>query len=168
MSDAFVYLVLQRQLNFAAGSFPLLYVMTSLGFLILAIPAGRIADRIGRFPVFVGGYGVLILLYALLIWAPPSMAVLTIVVLLLSAYYAATEGVLMALGSAVLPESVRTTGLAVLTTATALARLGSSLAFGMVWMRFGVGPAVSIFMVGLAIAIVLALVARPRGERAHA
>ena len=168
MSDAFVYLVLQRQLNFAAGSFPLLYVLTSLGFLVLAIPAGRLADRVGRFPVFVGGYGVLILLYALLIWAPPSMAVLVLVVFLLSAYYAATEGVLMALGSAVLPESVRTTGLAVLTTATALARFGASLAFGMVWMRLGVRPAVSIYMVGLAIAIVLALVAWPRAERAHA
>ena len=66
MSDAFVYLVLQRQLNFAAGSFPLLYVLTSLGFLLLAIPAGRIADRVGRFHVFVAGYAVLILMYALL------------------------------------------------------------------------------------------------------
>lgn len=84
MSDAFVYLVLQRQLNFAAGSFPLLYVLTSLGFLILAIPAGRLADRIGRFKVFVGGYGVLLVLYALLIWAPASLTMLVIVVLLLS------------------------------------------------------------------------------------
>jgi MFS family permease len=167
ISDAFVYLILQRQLNFAAGSFPLLYVLTSLGFLVLAIPAGRIADRVGRFQVFVGGYGVLILLYALLIWAPPSMAMLVVVVLLLSAYYAATEGVLMALGSAVLPEAVRTTGLAVLTTATALARLGASLVFGMVWMRFGITLALSIFLVGLAIAIALARVALPRAERTH-
>ena len=118
--------------------------------------------------MFVGGYGVLILLYALLIWAPPSMVILVLVVLLLSAYYAATEGVLMALGSAVLPESVRTTGLAVLTTATALSRLASSLVFGVVWMRFGVKPAVAVFMVGLAIAIVLALMTWPRAERAHA
>lgn len=168
MSDAFVYLVLQRQLNFAAGSFPLLYVLTSLGFLVLAIPAGRLADRVGRFNVFVGGYGVLIFLYALLIWAPPSMGVLVVVVLLLSAYYSATEGVLMALGSAVLPESVRTTGLAVLTTATALARLASSVVFGAVWMRYGVKPAVAVFMVGLALAIVIAIVTWPREERAHA
>jgi len=134
----------------------------------LAIPAGRLADRAGRFGVFVGGYAVLIVLYALLIWAPPSMTVLIVVVLLLSAYYAATEGVLMALGSAVLPESVRTTGLAVLTTATALARLASSVVFGAIWMRFGVKPAVTIFMAGLAIAIVLALMTWPREERTHA
>lgn len=168
ISDAFVYLVLQRQLNFAAGSFPLLYVLTSLGFLLLAIPAGRIADRVGRFRVFLSGYGVLIVLYALLIWAPPSVAVLVVVVLLLSAYYAATEGVLMALGSAMLPDGVRTTGLAVLTTATALSRLGASLAFGFVWMRIGIKPALSVFMVGLMVAIAVALIAWPRTERAHA
>jgi hypothetical protein len=74
----------------------------------------------------------------------------------------------MALGSAVLPESVRTTGLAVLTTATALARLASSLVFGAVWMRFGVRPAVAVFMVGLVIAIALSIVAWPRSERANA
>jgi MFS family permease len=168
MSDAFVYLVLQRQLNFAAGSFPLLYVLTSLGFLLLAIPAGRIADRFGRFHVFVAGYGVLLVMYALLIWAPPSLGVLVAVVLLLSAYYAATEGVLMALGSAILPDTVRTTGLAILTTATALARFGASLVFGFVWMRIGLTAAVSAFMVGLVAAIAIALVALPRAERANA
>lgn len=168
MSDAFVYLVLQRQLNFAAGSFPLLYVLTSLGFLLFAIPAGRIADRAGRFPVFVCGYAVLILMYALLLWAPPSFFVLVLVIVLLSAYYAATEGVLMALGSAILPESVRTTGLAVLTTATAVARFGASLVFGVVWTRVGVRPAVSFFMVGLLVAIAIAYFALPRTEREHA
>ena len=138
MSDAFVYLVLQRQLNFAAGSFPLLYVLTSLGFLLLAIPAGRIADRVGRFP------GVRRRLRS----ADPAVCAADLGAarawpcwwsscFLLSAYYAATEGVLMALGSAVLPDAVRTTGLAVLTTATALARLGASLVFGVVWMRIG-------------------------------
>ena len=168
ISDAFVYLVLQRQLNFAAGSFPLLYVLTSLGFLLFAIPAGRIADRAGRFPVFVCGYAVLILMYALLLWAPPSFFVLVLVIVLLSAYYAATEGVLMALGSAILPERVRTTGLAVLTTATAVARFGASLVFGIVWTRVGVKPAVAFFMVGLVVAIAIAYFALPRTEREHA
>ena len=93
---------------------------------------------------------------------------LVVVVLLLSAYYAATEGVLMALGSAILPDAVRTTGLAVLTTATALARFGASLVFGFVWMRIGIKPAVAVFMVGLAVAIAIALIALPRTERAHA
>jgi MFS family permease len=168
MSDAFVYLVLQRQLNFGAGSFPLLYVLTSLGFLVLAIPAGRLADRFGRFRVFAGGYAVLLILYALLIWVPASVAVLVVSVLLLSAYYAATEGVLMALGSAILPDALRTTGLAVLSTATAIARFTASLIFGYAWMHLGLKPAVLAFLVGLMVAIVVAVATRPRGEHTHA
>jgi MFS family permease len=168
LSDAFVYLVLQRQLNFAASSFPLLYVLTSLGYLMLAIPAGQLADRVGRFRVFAAGYAVLVVLYALLVWVPANLALLFVSVLLLSAYYAATEGVLMALGSAVLPEAVRTTGLAVLTTATAVSRFGASLIFGFAWMRLGLKPAVSIYLTGLVVAISLALATWPRAEKNRA
>jgi MFS family permease len=103
MSDAFVYLVLQRQMNFAVGSFPLLYVLTSLGYLMLAIPAGLLADRMGRFRVFAGGYAALVVLYAVLTMAPATLATLFVSLLLLSVYYAATEGVLMALAGVVVP-----------------------------------------------------------------
>lgn len=164
ISDAFIYLVLQRQLNFAAGAFPLLYVLTSLGFLILAVPAGRLADRVGRFPVFAAGYGTLVVLYAVLILIPPTMAVLFVSVALLSAYYAATEGVLMALGSAVLPPTLRTTGLAILSTLTAVSRFFASLIFGLAWMQLGLKPAVAIFLAGQIAAIVLSLVTLPRAE----
>jgi MFS family permease len=99
-------------------------VLTSLGYLMLAIPAGLLAYRIGRFRVFAGGYAVLVVLYAVLLLAPATAAILLVSVLLLSAYYAATEGVLMALAGGMVPDTFRTTGLAVLTTATAVARLG--------------------------------------------
>ena len=49
---------------------------------------------------------------------------------LLGAYYAATDGVLMALGSAVVPDEVRGSGLALLGSATSVARLFASVAFG--------------------------------------
>jgi predicted MFS family arabinose efflux permease len=164
MSDAFVYLVLQRQLNLAVGAFPLLYVLTSLGYLVLAIPAGHLADRVGRFRVFAAGYGALVVLYAVLVWVPASLTVLFVSVLLLSAYYAATEGVLMALGSAVLSPDCRTTGLAVLATATAVSRFGASLIFGWAWMRLGLKPAVSIFLAGLVVSIAVTVATAPSAE----
>jgi MFS family permease len=166
MSDAFVYLVLQRQMNFAVGSFPLLYVLTSLGYLMLAIPAGLLADRIGRFRVFAGGYAALVVLYAVLILAPATLPTLFVSLLLLSLYYAATEGVLMALAGVVVPDTFRTTGFAVLTTATAVARLGASLIFGLAWFRLGLKPAVSMFLLGLLIAVGLAVVTVPRAPQA--
>jgi MFS family permease len=39
--------------------FPLLYVATALTYLLLAIPAGRLGDRIGRGRVFLLGHGLL-------------------------------------------------------------------------------------------------------------
>ena len=83
VSDAFVYLALQRELNFGSGSFPLLYVVTSLSYLLLAVPAGRLADRVGRLQVFSWGYGVLILLYGVLLLGEPSPLLLVIVLLIL-------------------------------------------------------------------------------------
>jgi MFS family permease len=164
VSDAFVYLALQRRTNFAAGAFPLLYVMTSLGYLILAVPAGRLADRVGRFRVFIGGYVVLLLADLILLTGSGGWGLVSGVLLLMGAHYAATEGVLMALGSAILPASSRTSGLAMLTTALAGARFGSSLLFGVVWSAWGLQTAILTFLIGLAAAIALAVLAHP-GER---
>jgi hypothetical protein len=67
ISDGFLYLTLQRRLDFNIGFFPLLYVATALIFMLLAVPAGSLADRIGRGRVFVGGYVLLLVVYALLL-----------------------------------------------------------------------------------------------------
>ncbi len=155
MSDGFLYLTLQRRLGFNVGFFPLLYVATALIYMLLAIPAGRLADRLGRGRVFVGGHALLLLVYAslLLPWAGTAQVVASLG--LLGAYYAATEGVLMALASAVLPAELRTSGLALLTTATSLARLVASVLFGLLWTWRGVEVAVWAFAVGLAVAMLL-------------
>jgi MFS family permease len=164
VSDAFVYLALQRQTSLATGAFPLLYVMTALGYLALAVPAGRLADRVGRFRVFIGGYALLGIADVILLVGAGGWALVAAVLLLMGAHYAATEGVLMALGSAVLPGSARASGLAMLTTAIALARFGSSLLFGLVWSTWGLRSAILTFLIGLAAAIAVAVLARP-GER---
>ena len=57
-------------------------------------------------------------------------------------FYAATDGVLMALATPVLPEELRTTGIALVQTGQAAAYLVSSVVFGLLWQQFGIGPAV--------------------------
>ena len=158
LSDGFIYLTLQRRLDFNVGFFPLLYVATALIFMLLAVPVGRLADRIGRGRVFVGGYALLLAVYAALLlpWLGPAQVVVYLG--LLGAYYAATDGVLMALGSAVLPEDLRTSGLALLTTATSLARLVASVLFGLLWTWRGLEVAVAMFAVGLVTAMLLTAV----------
>src|SRR5690606_31709480 len=52
-SDALIYLLVQRQGSVAATVFPLLYVGTAVVYLLLAVPFGRLADRVGRRRLFV-------------------------------------------------------------------------------------------------------------------
>ncbi|MGW1767514.1 MFS transporter [Streptomyces sp. NPDC002073] len=137
IGDGFVYLLLQRRESLSIGWFPLLAVGTSLSYLLLAAPLGALADRVGRLPVMLGGYGVLALVYLLLHGPLDGPLLMVLVVGLNGVFYAATEGVLMALAAPVLPERLRTTGIAVIQSGQALAYLGSSVLFGLAWQAWG-------------------------------
>ncbi len=156
VSDSLLYLVLQERLRIHNGVFPLLYVATALAFMILAIPAGRLADRIGHESMFLLGYGLLIGVYGLLLLPHVSMAIAVVALFVLGSYYAATDGVLMALASRMLPPDLRATGLALLTTGTGLARLLASALYGMLWGWYGAQGALTVFLAGLVVAVWLA------------
>jgi MFS family permease len=155
LGDAFIYLTLQDRLQFNVGLFPLLYVATSLVFMLLAVPVGQLADRVGRGRVFLGGYLALLAVYGVLL-LPGGTASAVAALLLLGGYYAATDGVLMALAGNLLPEHLRGSGMALITTATSLARLASSVLFGLIWTVVGVQTALSVFAAGLLVSMVLA------------
>jgi MFS family permease len=155
VSDAFIFLTLQDRLRFNLGLFPLLYVATALAFMLLAVPTGRLADRVGRGRVFVGGYLGLLALYGLLLFSDGTAAAIAALVML-GAFYAATDGVLMALAGESLPEELRGSGMALVTTATSLSRLASSVLFGLLWTVLDVRAAIVVFAAGLLIAICVA------------
>ncbi len=154
VSDALLYLMLQRELAFDPAWLPLLYVGTPLCYFALAGPLGILADRTGPSATFIGGHGCLLLVYALLAFAPAGPLLLAGSLLLLGAYYAATDGVLAAMASAALPAHLRATGLSVLATGTTLARAGAAVAFGALWTYRGPDMALGIFGVALLGAIV--------------
>ncbi len=141
IGDGFVYLLLQRRENLAVGWFPLLAVGTSLAYLLLAVPLGTLADRIGRPVVFLGGYAALAAVYLLLTTGWGGLPALVTVLFLYGVFYAATDGVLMALAGPLLPAELRTTGLALIQTGQALAYLVSSVLFGLAWARWDAGGA---------------------------
>jgi hypothetical protein len=158
MSDGFLYLGLQARLDFDLSLFPLLFVGTALAYMVLAVPVGRLADRIGRAKVFIAGYGLLLAVYTSLLLPSLGLPALALYLLLFGAYYAATDGVLMALASAVLPAELRASGLALLVTATSLARLVAAIVFGGLWTWFGVQTAVVTFAGALTVAATAAAV----------
>ncbi|MER7274260.1 MFS transporter [Dactylosporangium sp. NPDC000244] len=141
IGDGFVYLVLQRRHDLAVGWFPLLAVGTSLVYLLLAVPVGRLADRVGRARVYLAGFAALAVVYLLLAAGLGGGPVLALTVALYGAFYAATDGVLMALAGPLLPESLRTTGIALVQSGQSLAYLVSSVLFGLAWQLWGPGPA---------------------------
>jgi MFS family permease len=137
ISDGFLYLALQQRDELAFKYFPLLYVGTNFAYMALAWPFGRIADRVGRGTVFVAGHVALIAAY-LCAGGPWGGAVSTIAcLLLLGAYYAATDGQLAAMTSALFLGSGRGTAIATAQTAQALARFASSLIVGATWTLAG-------------------------------
>jgi MFS family permease len=171
IGDAFLYLQLDERLDLADSLFPLLYVGTSSIFMVMAVPAGRLSDRIGRAKVFTFGYAILLALYTILLSGAHGDLLLPATLLGLGIFYACTDGVLAALGSAAVPEGVRGTGLAALGTATGLAQFAASLAFGALWATAGVHTAFVVFAIALAVALaatVVVLLLRPRRRAAAA
>lgn len=158
IGDGFVFLLLQRKEEIATGWFPLLAVGTNLAYLLLAAPVGAAADRFGRLTVVLCGHGALAVVYLLLASPASGWSLLVITLGLYGAFYAATDGVLMALASRLLPEPLRATGISFIQTGQALAYLFSSVLFGLAWQVWGTGLATGLAAGGALFAIALTLV----------
>lgn len=162
IGDGFVYLVLQSRSDFAAQWFPLLYVGTNVVFLALAVPLGRLADRVGRARVFVIGHVGLLAAYVMAAMPVDDMAATILCLVFLGAFYAATDGVLSALASQLTTPETRGTGIAAAQTVVAVSRFVSAAGFGLLW--FAIGREASVLVVAgvLVVAIpVVALLMRP-------
>lgn len=156
VGDGFLYLSMLRRDGLPAQYFPLLYVGTNLAYLALAIPCGRLADRLGRARVFLAGHLALLAAYLLAAvpWGGAGWTLACLV--LLGAFYAATDGVLAALVSRAAPARSRGTALASVQTVVAVTRFASSVGFGALWAVSGRVPALVLVGAGLAAALPLA------------
>ncbi|GAB1645910.1 MFS transporter [Krasilnikovia sp. MM14-A1259] len=158
VGDGFLYLVLQQHGRLDIRWFPLLYVGTNVAYLLLALPLGRLADRVGRARVLLGGHLALLTVY--LVAAGPSRGLVMIVAVLalLGTFYAATDGVLPALVSRLVTPETRASGIAAAQTVTVVARFASSVAFGALWSAVGARSGLMAFAVLLATALPVATV----------
>lgn len=162
IGDGFVYLVLQSRSDFAAQWFPLMYVGTNVAFLALAIPLGRLSDRIGRARVFVWGHVALLAAYVVAALPIADVAATILCLVFLGAFYAATDGVLAALAAQFTTPDTHGTGIAAAQTVVAVTRFISATAFGFLWYAVGREPAMLVVAGVLTIAIpVVALLLRP-------
>ncbi len=165
MSDAFIYLALEQRVGFEPTVFPVLFVCTAAVYMVLAVPAGWLADRVGRTPVFLGGYALLL----------PSTG------------YCSRRTRAWARSRSPSECSARTTpprtacwppwgarcarltcaapGLALVGTATSVARLLASVIFGALWVTVGIEASIACFAGALLLALLVMAtwLARSRG-----
>ncbi|MFF2523027.1 MFS transporter [Streptomyces liangshanensis] len=158
VSDSFLYLLLQRELRLPVHLFPLLPLGTAAAFLLLAVPMGAVADRVGRRGLFLAGHGFLLLAYGSVLLASRNagMSVVVAVLILHGAFYAATDGVLAAATARAVPPQHLGAGQALVGTGQALARFVCSLGFGAAWTLWGGRTALAVTAAALVAAAVAA------------
>jgi MFS family permease len=165
ISDAFLYLLLVQRSHAGPEWIPLFYTGTAASFLVLAVPIGYVADQIGRRWIFIVGHAFLVFSYLAAFGWPAAWPWNAIAcVALLGAYDASSDGVLASLASGLLPTGTRALGLAWVATAVSLARLSSSVTFGLLWTQAGERVAVLTFTTAL-IAVLGVAISRRDLER---
>jgi MFS family permease len=160
VGDSFMYLLLQNRLDIEPAYFAILPLGTAGIYLLLAVPMGRLADRFGRWKVFLSGHLVQLLAYVALVGAVDGVLLLVLSLVAHGAFYACTDGVLMAAASPLLPEQLRTSGLALLQTGQAVAKLFSAVLFGAAWTLWGMQVAIGVTIAAFAVVVLAALLRR--------
>lgn len=153
VGDGFIYLALLDRSQFAARWFPLLYVGTNIAYLSLAIPIGRLADRIGRARVLIVGHLALLLAYVCAAVPLAGAGITVAALVMLGTFYAATDGVIAAVAGRLVAPAARASGIASAQTVVAVARLVSSTGFGVLWYAFG--PQRAMALMGAALLVVV-------------
>ncbi|PJI94120.1 MFS transporter [Luteimicrobium subarcticum] len=142
VGDGFIYLSLQAKDGFATQWFPLLYVGTNVAYMTLAVPAGRLADKVGRAKVLVWGHVALVGAYLCAGASVSSTSVTLLALLLLGIFYATTDGVLAALVGRLIATESRASAIGTAQSAVDVSRLVASSAFGILWFTIGRSEAV--------------------------
>lgn len=156
VGDVFLHLAVQQQAGLSVATVPALFAATAATFLLLAVPAGALADRVGARTVLLAGHALLVPGYALLALHGPAGPTVIAVVLGVGAHAACADGVLSALAAAAAPPAWRATTIAMVTTTVALSRVGSSLGVGAVWATGGLHRPFVLALCGLPIAVTVA------------
>jgi MFS family permease len=153
IGDAFVFLAYRRVSEIDLRFFPLLFTGAALVYLVLAVPVGRLSDRVDRRTVMIAGYAVLGGVYIALWFGAGGTLGAVAVVAGLGTFYACTDGVVAALVSAHLPDGERATGLAVVATGAAMGRATGAFVFGWAWSQVGADGALAWFAIAVVPAI---------------
>ncbi len=126
-------LVLLRAEN--AGSLadvPLMYFIYSLTFVIVAVPIGKLSDKIGEKLIIAGGFILAAIAYIGLALTAHFVA-LTIFFIILGIYSACTDGMQRVIAAKALHKDLVATGQGFLNMALGFSSLGAGIIGGLLW-----------------------------------
>ncbi|MBX5464689.1 MAG: MFS transporter [Clostridia bacterium] len=147
-SDAFLILK-ARSTGLDDSLVPLAYFVLNAVYSAASFPMGALSDRVGRFPLVLGGWVAFALIYAGFALASRPRAI-WLLFAVYGVYYASTEGMLRALAADLVPAPRRATALGLLNGLTGLALLPASVVAGWLWQS--AAPA-AVFWFGAATAL---------------
>lgn len=131
----------------------LLYFLYNVTVSVLAIPFGKLSDKIGRKRVLAGGYLLFSMVYFGFAFATRQIS-FVLIFILYGVFTAMTAGVERALIAEISPKELKGTMLGLHSTITGIALLPASIICGLLWNAFG--SAVP-FLFGAAMSLLAAL-----------
>jgi MFS family permease len=175
-SDMFILLLGYQFFGLGLLQIMVLWIALHVSKIAFSIPGGMLADRFGRRPMILLGWGIYTLVYLGLALAPTdALWLFWLLVLLYGAYYGFSEGAEKALVADFVPSQRRGTAFGVYHGFIGAAALPASLIFGLFWtwaatrfggdmgrtFAFGIGAALA----GIAMLIMATLLATGAGTR---
>jgi MFS family permease len=124
----------------SASDLAFLFAAFNLVYALLAIPAGRLSDRIGRRPLLFVAWLAYAGVYVGFAFASSAPA-LVILFLVYGIYYAAGQGTIKAWVATLVPADRRGYAFGLIAAASGLLLLPASVIAGVLWDRYGPQPA---------------------------
>lgn len=140
--------------GFDPATVVLLYLLYNIVSSLMAIPFGRLSDRLGRKTLLVSGYLTFAVVYGLFAWAPNKGSII-FAFALYGFFTAMTAGVERAFISEIAPKELKGTMLGLHSTIVGVALLPASVIAGFLWTAFG---AMVPFAFGSALSLLAAVI----------
>ena len=132
-----VFLILKTQKASSSETLAIIgYIFYNLVYAGVSLPAGKIADKIGKKRVFIVGLAVFSLVYFGFAFFS-SIPLIFLLFTLYGLYAATTEGVVKAWVSDLVPDHQRGSAIGLFTMLSSLAVMAGSAATGVLWDAFG-------------------------------
>lgn len=159
-SNAFL-LLRANEIGFTSAEVILLYFIYNITAAVIAIPFGKLSDRIGRKKLLIAGYAIFALVYFGFAFATAKWVIVAMFVLY-GLYTAMVTGVERAFIAEIAPPQWKGTMLGLLSTLVGIALLPASVIAGVLWNTVGsFAPFASGALLSLTAAVLLGIRFRP-------